>query len=227
MIGIYKITNQINNKSYIGQSVNINRRWAEHRMLGRDESLSLKRAMRKYGIENFTFEVLEECLPEELDAREIFYISLHLSEYNRTTGGCGVPGRRLSSEVKEILRTTGKSQWQNMTIEQQRKQIYNILTGPAIGHSVSEETREKLRAANTGKKQSRKTIEKRIDSIKNNGRVRTCVWCNKKIYCCDLDQTFESVKSAAEYLEISPSSISANLKGTYKTAHGHRFTYVV
>ena len=74
MIGIYKITNQVNGKVYIGQSVKIKSRWAQHKRevnSGNSNTL-LYNAMRKHGIENFTFEVIEECSQKQLNEREIY-----------------------------------------------------------------------------------------------------------------------------------------------------------
>jgi group I intron endonuclease len=56
--GIYQVQNKINNKVYIGQSIDIERRWCQHRY-GKG-SLILKNAIKKYGIDNFEFSVLEE-----------------------------------------------------------------------------------------------------------------------------------------------------------------------
>lgn len=68
MIGIYKITNNINGKVYIGQSIDINKRWKEHKyrsqIPNKEYDKYLYRAFRKYGLENFTFEILEECTYE-------------------------------------------------------------------------------------------------------------------------------------------------------------------
>ena len=76
MIGIYKIENLINGKVYIGQSIHIERRWQEH---CQPSSRSLiGKAIQKYGKEHFTFQVLEECMEEQLDEIEERYIS----EYN-------------------------------------------------------------------------------------------------------------------------------------------------
>lgn len=50
----------------------------------------LSRAFRKYGIENFSFEILEECSKEDLDDKEVYYISKYdsyFNGYNQTTGG--------------------------------------------------------------------------------------------------------------------------------------------
>lgn len=75
--GIYKITNINNNKSYIGQSVDIAARWKQHikRGCGADTPTrnKLYPAMMDEGVWNFTFELLEECKKEELDSREDYY----------------------------------------------------------------------------------------------------------------------------------------------------------
>jgi group I intron endonuclease len=60
MTGIYKITNKINGKVYIGQSINIERRWKEHISDKRKNSL-IHLAIEKYGEKNFNFEIIEEC----------------------------------------------------------------------------------------------------------------------------------------------------------------------
>lgn len=93
MIGIYKITNLVNNKSYIGQSIDIDRRFKSHKNYPLENSnYPLYRAFRKYGIDNFSFEVLEECSIKELDEKEIYYIKhydTYNNGYNQTTGGQG------------------------------------------------------------------------------------------------------------------------------------------
>lgn len=95
MVGIYKITNKINGKVYIGQSKYIERRWNRHRSAAfnpndHNYNIHLYRAIRKYGLENFSFEVLEECKVEELNEKEVYYIKLYNSffeGYNLTLGG--------------------------------------------------------------------------------------------------------------------------------------------
>ena len=95
MIGIYKITNLINGKSYIGKAVDIKRRWSEHKShsFSPDHlsyNFAIHRAIRKYGIENFSFEVVEECNEDWLNEREIYWVAkLNTQEdgYNMTPGG--------------------------------------------------------------------------------------------------------------------------------------------
>lgn len=78
MVGIYKITNKTNNKAYIGQSVNIEERWRQHKKDYNRIDCSLYRAFRKYGIENFKFEILEELEFDrtKMYERETFYVTL-------------------------------------------------------------------------------------------------------------------------------------------------------
>lgn len=91
--GIYKITNKINGLCYIGQAKKIRERWREHMKcgLGIDTPVNNKlyEAMKKEGIDNFTFELLEECAPSDLNEKEAFYINLYSSKdygYNSTIG---------------------------------------------------------------------------------------------------------------------------------------------
>lgn len=97
MVGIYKITNKINGKVYIGQSINIAKRWKAHRTRPFNPNSTqynsfIYKAIRKYGLDNFTFEVIEECLKKDLNEREKFYIQQYDSMnpdkgYNLTAGG--------------------------------------------------------------------------------------------------------------------------------------------
>lgn len=88
MTGIYKITNLINGKIYIGQSINIERRFSEH--CHKNEIL-IDKEIQKIGKNFFTFEIIEECPLLELDNREIYWIkyynSIFPNGYNCTEGG--------------------------------------------------------------------------------------------------------------------------------------------
>ena len=64
---LYQITNLINNKVYIGQTNNITKRWSNHKCCNSPDMVIAK-AIKKYGIENFKFEVLYRNVPvEEID----------------------------------------------------------------------------------------------------------------------------------------------------------------
>jgi group I intron endonuclease len=83
LIGIYKITRRVTGKAYIGQSIDIFRRWKEHICFGEDKKnwQVIKHALYKYGITEFTFEILEECSKEDLNNREIYWISYFNKNY--------------------------------------------------------------------------------------------------------------------------------------------------
>lgn len=89
MIGIYKITNQCNGKIYIGQSKDIEERWKEHKRKMWVRNTLLYQAMREFGIDNFTFEVIEECEIINLNDKEKYYISkyntMNPNGYNMST----------------------------------------------------------------------------------------------------------------------------------------------
>lgn len=96
MAYIYKITNTINQKVYIGKTnFSIEQRWKEHcRESKRKKNINrpLYQAINKYGISSFTIEEIESCLIEESYDREKFWISYYdsfINGYNATLGGDG------------------------------------------------------------------------------------------------------------------------------------------
>lgn len=93
---IYLITNNINKKVYVGQTSRpLKVRWAQHLQDSETLDYALYKAMRKYGKENFSIEILEECSFEDLNDKEIYYIEKYNSYinnensngYNMTKGG--------------------------------------------------------------------------------------------------------------------------------------------
>jgi group I intron endonuclease len=99
MCGIYKIENLINGKVYIGKSIDIDNRIRNHK----SESFNSKsnaydtaihRAIRKYGVDNFSFEIVEECGRVDLNQKEQYWIDCYdafENGYNMTLGGEGRP----------------------------------------------------------------------------------------------------------------------------------------
>ena len=120
---IYKITNKINGKSYIGQTTNYQRRFREHRNKGYGEEPNkpLYNAFDKYGIDNFDFEVIED-LTENYNEREKYWIqyynTLLPNGYNIEPGGEEPPlnigenspyaehTKQQIEEIKELLKNT-------------------------------------------------------------------------------------------------------------------------
>lgn len=78
-IGIYKIENVLNGKVYIGQSKHIETRWSEHCRESSQTKSLISKAITKYGKENFIFQILEECEPEQLTELELHYIFMYNS----------------------------------------------------------------------------------------------------------------------------------------------------
>ena len=111
---IYKITNKLNNKIYIGKTIHTaESRFKEHILSARNSSSNthLYRAMRKYGVDNFTVEVVE-CVDtiELLAEREIYWIAEFDSTnpcvgYNMTRGGDGGDSYRYATEEEKARRS--------------------------------------------------------------------------------------------------------------------------
>lgn len=101
---IYKITNKVNGKSYIGQTrYTIEFRWRQH--LHKKDNTYFHNAIRKYGADNFIVEKLEECNIEDLNEREIYYIAKYNTfkdGYNLTIGGDGNRTLLLDDKYEEI-----------------------------------------------------------------------------------------------------------------------------
>lgn len=182
--GIYKITNKVNGKCYIGQSNDIHRRWKQELAPNAKLNPHLARAFEKYGIDNFEFEIIEECQREQLNEREQFYIEIYQSinpklGYNKTEGGDGNLGRHFV---------------------------------------MSEEQKEKIRKANTGRKYT-------DDKLVN---VRYA--CQHKIdpnqiviYCYETNKYYLSIGKAAKELGICKDSIRHVINGPDKHALNYRF----
>lgn len=122
IIGIYKITNKINGKSYVGQSVNIHQRWTTEKNASQNPNrheynYPLSKAFRKYGIDNFSFTVIERCSQDELNVKETYWISFYdtfFHGYNQTLGGdshCGTETKPKETVIGVIndLKTTDDS----------------------------------------------------------------------------------------------------------------------
>lgn len=228
MVGIYQITNAINGKSYVGQSIDVERRFIEHRN-PHGKMTSIKLAIKKYGVGNFVFKILEECSVERLDEREVFWISNIKPEYNRSSGGSGCKDHKVSQDVRKTLSEKNKQYWMLLP-DEKKLEVCSRLTGQPAGHSVKQSTREKLRQANIGKKQSYERIQKFRETMrikKENGWVKDNSYRRKKIICIETGESFSSVKEAAAQLGLNPNGISAVLNNRQENTRGKHFSYVV
>lgn len=227
MIGIYLVTNKVNGHQYVGQSVDIKRRWTEHTCPSNiKNNRVINKAYRKYGKENFVYEVLEECSESELDEREIYWIEKLSPVYNMNKGGVGNKGHRHSDEVRQVLSVKAKKQWETLSDKEKRERITHNLIGPKKGHIVSKKTREILRNSQLGKKLSEETKRKISKSNKgkndNKSHRKTLIALNDYR---EIVGVFFSVRFAGEYFGIDSSCVTGVLKGRRKHAGKRHWEY--
>lgn len=149
--GIYQILNNVNGKTYIGQTINFHKRKTRHLWSLKNNShdnYHLQRAYNKYGLDNFIFFELIKCPNEELDKTEQYLVDFYQPKYNIckdiVTSCLG---------IKRLQKTKDK------------------ISNSHKGKKLSLEHRESLSRAHLGLKQSPETIEKRM--LKVRGRKLT------------------------------------------------------
>lgn len=108
LTGIYRITNNINNKIYIGKSKDILTRWQRHKQPSYqiEKDQAIHKAFIKYGIENFSFEIVELCDISIINEREQYWINFYDSYnkgYNCSLGGDGNPFGKSILTVEQVL----------------------------------------------------------------------------------------------------------------------------
>lgn len=210
MIGIYKITNMVNGKVYIGQSVNIEKRWQTHATKynnpkNKEYNKVLYCAMRKHGFENFEFEILMECEEELLDLMEIYYIEKYNSYihaensngYNIDKGGYTTKGLRHTKKTKKKLSIIAKERFKNKEnhpfygrhhSEENKKKF----SESHKKENLSKETLEKMRNSALGRKHTEEAKKKMSEARKGNISI------SEKTYCDGI--LFNSIFDCAEYM---------------------------
>lgn len=174
---IYKITNTINQKLYIGKTICKNpvNRWYRHLSIAKNKTTSnhtyqlVHKSINKYGKENFTFEVIEECGSEALGAgREKFWIEFHKTNvwiygsqfgYNLTAGGDGSSGFKHSEAAKnkmsEDRRGTRLGQENTFFGRHHSKESIKIISEKNKGKKHTQEAKDQISASLKGKKKSK------------------------------------------------------------------------
>ena len=191
MTGIYKITNLINNKIYIGQSIHIEKRWEDHKYYSSKQHTAIQSAFKKYGISNFSFEIIEECPKDKLDEREIYWIEFYDSYnngYNLTKGGMS----KIKLDYELIVST------------------YQELGSIHATHKKLGITRDSVR----------KALEY-FDIYYNKERSApiAVIMIDKKTG--EELKKFTSIKDAAAYVGVSDSAIRKHLAGKMKSSGGY------
>lgn len=226
MIGIYKI--QFEDKVYIGQSWDIEKRFRFYRILKCKNQRKLYNNLLKYGVDNFSFEIIKQLdLTKEhqdiLDWFEVFYIkvykSLGFDMMNIREGGNG--GGKLSDETKQKIRNINlgkkhtektKEKFRNKKLSNETKQkISNFMKGenhPFFGKNHTDETKKKISETKKGKESLNKKKVCQIDSYDN-------------IICI-----FDSITEASIKTNSLRQKICDVCKGKLKTAGGFKWCYV-
>jgi len=212
---IYKITNKIDNKLYIGQTINdCEARWRHHISKG-SNCRYLSAAIKKYGVDSFEFKLVCITFDNNLDDMEINYIkqynSLAPNGYNLRLGGnSGKHNIETKRKISDSLKTRYKNEINRAKVAK-----------PQLGKPLSEIIKKKISEVLKGRKLSQATIDKRVmvQRIKR----------NRKLIQLDIDgnriNSFDSCKEAAEYVGASKSQISCCCHGRQKTSRGYIWKY--
>ena len=166
-IGIYGITNMINNKIYIGQSSNIQQRFIRHRWElnhNRHSNIYLQEDWNQYGKDNFIFTILEICSPDILIERETYWISCYGGiNGNVVYNMLSITDGHIQA-TRERIHNTLHTRYQNIP-HHSKGRIVSIegrerMSVSHKGRKHSDETKEKIKQGNLGKHLSDETKEK-------------------------------------------------------------------
>jgi group I intron endonuclease len=161
---IYKIKNIVNNKEYVGCTItSLKKRFEEHawRCLKTDINTKFCNSVRKYGVENFKIDLIEECDVANIYEREKHYIKEYNTYnigLNSTYGGEGCLGYKHSKEIREKISKNLKDG------RSHKGKTYEELYGDKANE---EKEKRKLSVKNGWDSMSDEEKEKRVNNIKN------------------------------------------------------------
>lgn len=217
---IYRYTNLLNNKVYIGQTINESRRLYEHKHTTPKRNTKFGNAIKKYGITSFEYEVLYRIPSTNIDR---LYIILSILE------------------KREIIKNDSISNGYNILEGGKESYLKHFKISKGLkGHKLSEDTKMKISEALKGKSISQKTrelislrLKGKIHSNEHNLKVKMSNLNNPKkckpIYKCDREGniicSYNSVKEASVDTGILHGGISKVLIGNRPTAGGYIWKY--
>jgi len=211
--GIYRITNKLNNKRYIGSAVNLAARWRTHRFRlsnNNHHSIKLQRSWSKHGEDTFTFEVLEEVIkPSNITKKEWRSLILSREQYYLDIllfASC--KDDRFDKLGYNICRKAGSSLGvvRSSTSRLRMKQAQvNTSNHPWRGHNLSKEHRAKISLALTGKTfqdSTRQLISKNsaIRKLSDDDRNEILCLLDKGIYQKDIAKQFGVTQSTISWI---------------------------
>lgn len=243
MYKIYKYTNLINNKIYIGQT----KHSLEERALNGSNYKSCTyfySAIQKYGWENFKPEILMDGIGtiEETNYWEDYFI-LTLDSinpdvgYNLNRGGNNkntseVSRRIISEKAKERYKDKTKNPMYGKTHSKETKEkISKTKIGelnPMYGKHHTEEAKEKISNSRIGElnpMHKKEFTQEERDAASEKFKEIAKRW-SKGVYCIEDDLLFESIVSAAKYYDVDKTTMSGHLRGKQKTCKGKHFKFV-
>ena len=229
---IYKITNKINGKCYIGQTtmLDINERWKSH-LKKRSNCVYLKNAFNKYRPVNFKFEVVCICFDDDCNRYEEEYIkkfeSIVPGGYNIKAGGNN--GGKHHQETKKKISDTLKLFNKNTTPEYREAHIKK-LTGPLNprwGKKMPQEQKEKMSKKikerwALGLYDHTKAGRLAILSKANESKKRKVEKYNLQ---GDLIDTYDSICDSAKSINATASAVSKCCNKRTKTCKGFVFSF--
>lgn len=230
--GIYKITNTVNGKYYIGSAVSINRRWNVHRSQlrsGKHHSIVLQRAWDKYGESAFKFSVVEYVDRDRLLETEQKYIDA----LNPCDSSVGYNISKMASAV--CLKGADNPNYGKPMSDAQKEKLRQAL----LGHEVSKETRAAISKSCKGLLAGEKhpmyglpVSQERRDAQSEKMKGRFSGEQNpsaRAVIKYDLNMNrlaiYSTMKQAAEAVQGDNSNIATCCRGRYKTAYGYIWRY--
>ena len=156
--GIYLITNKINNHMYVGGSIDIERRFREHKRGADVDNQAIDRAILKYGKENFTYQIITELPPDWkiIGNHEKYWVKFYNTfkdrkHYNLDEGGGGVSGFKHSDETKKKISESCKGKTLSEETKQKIGEANKGENNYFYGKHHTEETKKKMSESHKGK----------------------------------------------------------------------------
>ena len=207
---VYKITNAINGKFYIGMTKRaLSKRWSQHLYASKKDSnySRIAKAIRKYGRDNFSIEVIESLGSlDEMKAAEIRLIASLNPAYNVTSGGDGAPGHTMSDEAREAAR---------------QRALGNKLN---LGRKWTDAQKKAMSEKRKGCRAPKPT--KLMISVRAENMRRAAAKARKKVICLSDGRVYNSAKEASLSYGFHTATVSSVCTGHRKAARKLKFAYL-